>query len=619
MVRTLTFALKFFLTLFMSLSASAQQTLGGTTTASRAQATLKGPSSISPSPTTLAAMDSVALSPEALSAKSLLEELIVRRYTQELSTRLTRERFSVSAQLELISIKNEEIPAVEPISDLMLGTLDPEELTKRLAGAEAADVAARLLAQYRIRTVLLTVGLSEALPEDKRSETGKWIDSRVKKQFGTNGKTEINSLFTESLAPSTPPPKTWWDWLKELQELAGQIVLALALILGALIWALFNSRSAQEAASNAINLSTSAQDGAKGLGGESSLSLERRKSEDQNLATQIGELTSKLTGFLPKVSGDLEPVIRTWCQQGESGRFRLACFAEAVGQDIGKLPIPVDALADITKVFAQMPNVNLREKRDALQKAYWDLLAAMNLGSEALNQPFSYMGGLNVEAVSSVLMGQNPKLRTMVALYLPEDLRQRYLKTLDSAAKIDLLQSAAGLNQVAAQELREADGSLATQLRGRGKNSEIIELDMTVQKIVAGLTAEEEASLLKGLTGKMIDLYKKSAASLAFLDEWPDDSLTRLISRCSVDQIVAYMRVRPDTMDRLLALSPPLTAQMAKDELSRKDNLSQNDRNRLLESLREIIRTMQADKEIDLEAIFTPRTPAEPNYPPQAA
>ncbi len=554
-----------------------------------------------------------ALSPEVLSAKTLLEDLIVKRYSQELATRINREAFSVNAQLELLMVAPEEIKAVEPISDLMLGTIDPEALIKKFTGSGANDATAAILNQYRIRSVNLSAGLRPELGEEKRTEIANLLGARLRAEFNNNGKAEVSFIQSAPLpVPEGPMPKTWLDWLKELQDLAGQIVLALALLMGALLWGLFGKPKAE--GSQAMNMNVNTADGATKSEGQRAnemlVALEKRQKEQESFLKDIQALSEQLSAIFPRVSDGLEAIVRTWCQQGDSGRVRLACFAEAVGGDLGKMPIPIDAAADLTKIFAQMPSLSLKEKRDALQRAYWDLLAALNLGPESLNQPFSYMGGLNVETVNKVLMQQNPKMRTLVALYLPEDLRSRYLQSLDQDSKRELLSTAADLQYIPSQDLKSFDSNLGQQIRSAGKDQgDMIELEFTLQKVVAGLSPVEEVTMLANLKGPGVDAFKRKTASLAFLDQWPDDPLSKLITRANVDEIVAFLRLRSELNDRILQLSPPLTAQMVKDELSRTDNLGENEKNRLLERLVEHIRNLQEEKEIDLETIFAAQNP----------
>ena len=567
-----------------------------------------------------------SLSAEALGAKTLLEEMLARRFSQELATKVEKNAFSIGAQLDLTELPKRvikpEAEAVqpEPMSDLMLGTLDPEELLKKFSVSEAKPAAEGFLRNYRIKTVNVSVGLRDDLGSEFKNEVEKWLKQRVKAEFGTSGKGSVSFIKMLPIAKKDDPTKNqssqdvkpdedFWDKLNKFQSLAGQIVLALALILGIIIFKLLTSSSNsfvnKTGDGSTINVGGPNQEAAKE---EDLIDEKTRKMNEEELkvlaSQEIEALTNRLNAILPRVAKDLESVVRSWCQAGEPGRLKLACFAEAVGREIGRLPIPVDALADTSKVFARMADLDLMEKRDTLQKAYWDLLAVMNLGAETLNQPFGYMGSLNVGVVSQVLMDQNPKMKTLVSLFLPSDLRVRYLRGLDESTKRELLQSAAKMSEIPADELRSLDGALMSKIRPTN-TSDMVPLEMTINKLVAALTPREEVTLIYDMKGPAIDAYKRSVPSIAFLGEWPDDSLTVLLSRVSADEIVALIRMRPDVKERFIDLCPQLTAEMAIDELRLPDRMSDATKDEWLGALARRVREMVQLQEVSLELIFT--------------
>ncbi len=258
-----------------------------------------------------------------------------------------------------------------------------------------------------------------------------------------------------------------------------------------------------------------------------------------------------------------------------------------------------------------MAEVKVSEKRDALQKAYWDMLSVMNLGVETLTQPFGYLGGVNVGTVNQVLMDQNPKMKTIVSLFLPNDLRSRYLKSLPVDAKKELLENAARMSEIPASELKSMDETIAGKMKPQ-TTGEVVPLDMTLNKLVAALTPSEEAVLLAPMKGSAIDAFKRSTPSAAFLGEWPDDKLKLLMSRVSADELTALARVRPDLQDRLLSLAPPLTAEMAGDELKIADRTDDATKNEWLSALVKRINEMVRFQEISLETIFAVKLQAAP-------
>lgn len=549
-----------------------------------------------------------AMMPAAIGAKTLLEEMLAKRYAQELATFTDQELFTVSSKLEVSPVAPKSSPVAqtqeqEPVSDLALGRLDPEELLKKVAGSGQEKIIQSFLDQFVVRSVAINVGLREELPPEVKSSVEKWLADRVKQEFGNAGRSSVTII--KSKPAKKEEPKTLLDWLNQFQSLAGQIVTALAVLLAVILWKLL-STSSSTSSNRSVDSRVTHSGELKGFG-ESPKSAGTTVAQDgvklAETRDKIQDLNLKINELLPRLQGQFESIVRSWCSQGENGRVRLACFAEAVGKELGKLPIPPEALDDVTKVFLRMPSLDLPEKLEALGKAYWDLLAVLNLGKEALNQPFGYLGGSNVAVVNQVLIGQNPKLKTLVSLYMPDDLRTKFLKSLTLEAKKELLQTAAGLSEIPAGELREMDTTLLGRMRPNQAQN-VVPVDMTLGKIVSSLDALESMTLLPQIQGQVMNQFKTRNVNLAFIHEWPDSSLSLLVSRATADELSAYIRLRPALKDRIIKLCPPMTAEMVNEEINKEDKTSDKDKSAWLNSLLERAQQLVRDNEVDLEAIF---------------
>ena len=565
-----------------------------------------------------------SLSPDALGAKAFLEDLLARRYTQELSTLVDREQFSLGAQLDLIPVASPVLQTPkptdsEPLNDLMLGSLDADQLLKGYMGVAEEKPASKLLDHFRIKSVNVSVGLKADLNPQIKAEVEGWLKKRLSAEFGGAGKgavTFIKTLEKPKDVAQEPKVKTIYDWLGEFQSLAGQIVISLAILIGVILYRLLsrgegglaadaNGMGSSEDSSDLAALQRAAAEVQADNDKDLQADLEFDSAERVRANNDIESLKSRIIELVPRLSGYLEDVVRNWCHMGENGKLRLACFAEAAGKETGKLPIPVDALPDVQKIFARMPEIHPRDKRESLEKAYWDLLSVLNLGSDSLSTPFAYLDGLNLSMVNKVLMEQNPKLRTVVSLYMTNDLRQRYLKSLSMDAKREILESAAGLSEIRAEELETLDRSLLLKLNPT-REQEIVALEMTLPKIVAALTPSEEIMLLAQMKGPAIEEYKRTTASLAFLAEWPDDKIRIVFMGMTPDELISFLRVRPDLQERCLSMASMMVGEIARDELSRPDKTSATDKDKALEFFTTRIKGLVQSGEINLMEVFGP-------------
>jgi hypothetical protein len=589
--------------------------------------------------------DSTSFKPEVLGAKAFLEELLIRRYTQELGTRLEKGFFTVGAELGLSEVpKTKEVnptpnPEDAPPADLMLGTLDPDELIKRYANdAEGAQKAQSFLKDYKIKAVSVSVGVKEELGAAVKTETEKWLTSRVQGEFGKIGKGIVTVVSgpipppPKKVEPAPPPaPKAPWERLEQFQQLAGQVALAIAILLGAIFFALLSKKQSTVTGTN-TNTEKTIGDGAGAGGGKAAGAAgvggvdpsvpfdadapKQRKPEEIALAiSEAAEFTKKLSEIMPNLVGKYERVILSWCQAGgDDGRLKVAAFAEAVGRSIGKLPIPADAIPEISKLFSTtMPSFDIVEKRDLLKKVYWDMLAALNLGTDAFDQPFDYLGSLNVNVIQNALIEQNPRLKTLVTLFMPSKLREDFVRGQSKETKLALISSAAELSSVQSTELKTFDQAMRARMLSKAGGDGAIPLEMSLGKLIAALSPLDEITLLAEAAAAnraVFDAYKRASPSLAFLADWQDDKLARLFAKASTDEMVTYLRVMPANATRFLALCPPMTGELAADELRRSDSKSESDKNRVLGDFTQRLMGMVVKNELNLMDVFKPDTPA---------
>ena len=477
-------------------------------------------------------INEAALNPENLGAQTFLEDLLVRRYSQELATFVDRGAFTLGAQLDLAELPPDAdgIEQDTP-SDLLLGTLDTDELLKKYGGSEGTSAFQGFLSNHKIKSVAISVGLKDDLNPTVKAEVEKWLTTRLGSEFGKAGKGSVTEIKM---------PKGLWAWINRFQSLAGQLVLAFAILFGAILWKLMSTKSEgkEETTAQGQTQAVAPLRGPVDEDGKPKENPKKTIETDAGVSTILGkeidQLSRQLIALVPKLSVECENVLRTWCKAGDEGRLKVACFVEAVGMEMGKLPIPVDALADLSKVFARMPNLSVNDKRDTLRKVYWDMLMSINLGPDSLEQPFDYLGSMNIGLVNQVLIDQNPKMKALVALHMSSSARESYLKTQDNATKLELLQTTSEMSEIAMDELKSIDGMFKSKLQPQtGKG--VVMLDASLNKLISGLSPIEEATLLTPLKGAAIDAYKRSTPSIAFLDSWPDDKLGICLSRAMSD------------------------------------------------------------------------------------
>ncbi len=547
---------------------------------------------------------------DAISAKAFLEEVLVKRYSQNISTFVDKDAYSVGAQVELTDVEAkpelnpDDQPAEETPMDLMVGTLDTEKIMKQYALDAEKPALASYLATKKIKSVFVSVGLKEDLGELVKNEVSKWLTERVQKEFGNLGTTDVKFVKVLPTVKETEKTKQWWDWLDQFQNLASVALLALALLFGVFFWRLTTSKlfSTTQNNSEAPQIKLSSDGKPLGPDGQGA-SVVKNAEEERKLAEEYFILAQKVSTIAVKITGEMENLVRTWSNSGDEGKLKIVCFAEAVGKEVGRLPIPPDTIQDVAKVFTKMSKTPLAEKLEILDKVYWDLMTVLNLGTDVLAQPFSYLAGTDSELLSQILMDQNPKLKTLVSHYLPDDVRKKYVNSLNESDKLEILKNAASLKNISFDELKTHEQNVMNKLDPSSSDTSVV-IDMAFEKLVDALSIFEELQLLPQIQGDEILQFKRKTPSLAYLPEWPDESLSFVVSKLRPDQIVAYLRLKPEMKDRIIGLCPEMTAEVVTDDLNQPDRFSDSEKEKLLRSFADTLLLMHQQKEINLENIF---------------
>jgi hypothetical protein len=523
---------------------------------------------------------------DVISVKAALEEMIVRRYSQELSALVTFEKFNVGARFELDVVddtKSKDSRGLanqgDMYTDLDLGYLDADTLFDRYASIDAGSVSP--LAKYAIKSVVVNVGLQKKMGEDIKKTVEDWLTARVKDEFGALGKSQVQFIQSES---SNPP--TTFDRILQMQSLVGQLILALAILLGVILWRLLSGGSSQtESQPSAVNIESKTEMTAgEGVMGTSS------KPEEDSVAKLIAQqsklenVSEQIKTLAPKLITQLDQLVNQWCEQGDSGLMQIACFAEISGSVLGSLPIPREHKKRMGDIFSQMSDLSVEKRLEVSNKTYWDLVASLNLGTDSLYKPFSFLGNSTLGTVNQVLLGNDSDIQTVVSLYMPENLRKNYFSKLDNEKKIELLNTAAKLSSISQQKLKDIETQIAPYFDQKVSDTDV-SLAMTLNKLIDSMSYLDACRILPKVKGPMVEEYKLRTPHIGFFNDWTQACQELLIKRSTNEELTAYLRVMPQMTESFLELISPRARQILEDDLSREDQISDAEKERLLLSL----------------------------------
>lgn len=538
---------------------------------------------------------------DIISVKAALEDMLVRRYTQELSSVVNYDHFNIGARFELGIVDFDTYEAGSgDFTDLDLGHLDADALFEAYSIPNMAGV--NPLEKYIIKKVEVQVGLQPSVDEKIRTSVEGWLSKRVDEEFGKVGSSKVQ--FIENPDISSPSTHSWMKLLKELQDLVGHLIIALAIILGVFLWKMLAGNSSNEKSSGAssqINIENKTEAGAGSAmavpAGEAGSSV---LAQDPVFVERMSQLSTQVRDLAPKITDQLESLIEEWCEHGSDGLYQVAYFAEVSGSVLGRLPIPKEHRKKMSDIFSEMHAMSDEEKLELANRTYWDLVASLNLGTDALHRPFSFINKSALMTVNNVLMENNSDTQAVVTLYMPENMRRDYLSNLEETQKVDLLNSAAKLSVISEEALQNIEDKIAPYFGEKTLDSEV-SMDLTLAKLIESLAWVDSCKILPQIHGPVIEQFRVSQPHIAFLSQWAPGSLSVLVKSSTNEELLAYLRIVPDMTHRVLEFTSPRARKILEDDLEQTDGLSDSDKESNLGRLQNRIISLINNGDISFE------------------
>ncbi len=563
---------------------------------------------------------STALSAETFSVQTQLEELVTRRIVQALSTRMDRDAYTVNTVVALHKIDPPQPLVEEDEQDfnsipaaLQLGVIE----TRTDEGGELVVKGGG--AGFEVDRVKVLVGVKPEMPKELVESTTKWLRERVTSEFGKSAELEVSSIerLPARVEPAPPPapPETMFDQLRALQGLVGQILLAFALMGAVILWRILNSSSSQEGKGGlqaSVQANLAQPEGSKGSAVErESAPAGFPPAGDWDASQEPGaeKLKRAAQTLVEKHREGLSPVVGSWIQAGADGLAKLVCFLDAVSGTNLEIQVPQEVADQLMPVFDRIAAMPSKERQLILRQAYWDLVSYRSLGTDALVKPFSFLGQLQDKRIQQLVMDENPRLKAVVALNMPDAVRDKFIQGIDHEERKRILSESIGLTELEVDEIRSIDSSLRSKTKGEGPKKRSLSAQPMVLRLIESFGVEEELSLLRELSSSdpaKVNHLRSTYPSVAFLAEWRDQNLGQLLSAAGIDEVLALVACIPALRDRVMALAPPTLSDVLREELPNLDRISPDVRASGLRQLALRLKKGVASGDIKLEECFEP-------------
>ncbi|MEY4616885.1 MAG: hypothetical protein RJB66_1845 [Pseudomonadota bacterium] len=589
-----------------------------------------------------------------------IEKLISDGYRDKINTQLDAKAFNVGAVVTLkevvetydakkpgatLSAVRNIAEAVNP-TDLNTGVIQLypvldqykqqiDELQNRVEVMRQGDPetigesTAKKTPKYLVSGVEIIVGIDEGFNFDQNEEFEAWLQNAVKKDFGPRGKYKI-SVLKKVATPIVPPkPMTRFEKLSKVQILLGSGFLGVALLFLLILYKFIPERESkkprqvsvhiQDVSSSALNALEAKQNKATNPANKPQ-ELEKSRptlAATDNLeivAQSCREIQGKIGYIYLSTPGIINPLFETWYDQGIAGRMKAAALVDAVltssenaDQKLLVFPEKWKKDEELHQAFRAFPSVSLEERHRILDEAYWDILALNMIGQDSIKSHFEVLGHLPADRLQKLLANRESKVKALTLMHLPADKAHHYLTFLDQEERKRLVQESLQFETVPEEELKTLDESLKLQLAVEQKAEGIVNVVDLMPNILRSLTPKEELEWLPEAIEKLPDQgfkLKKSYPSLAFLVEWPEESLATFFAGVESKQTVIYLKSVPSMIDKVTKLYPTAMGTLIREEAYSRKTPSEKEQAKAFQFLKERLLNLTESGDIQLERIF---------------
>ena len=579
---------------------------------------------------------------DILEAKKLFESTISSRITDELSTRLPREEFTVSARVELIKsdppdygapISPEDTAAKLPQRDpdrpeaflpSMIGLVDAEaivqsyeaELKKTRAQLQNTATAARIaaiqkadparweyLSRYEIAQVEINVGISKKYDETYRAQIDKWLKNRVRAEFAGAGSGSAHIIETPPPPKVEPPkvtppaPQTPLDLLSKLEGFFSIVFATSVFLICFLLWLAFGRRAEKKEQSVLSALLRTLQRPERPSRNDPNAPKVESRTEKIFAAQELERIKEELKVAMAKVSRVIESLsvferralVGLLARKDSDGRIKAAFVIDAwfsnqsSAKDLARpteqqeifgwlkdIDLPLKRKFDLIEEWRRLSSLSAQDRLRYANEVFWDTVAYKTMGQLAVEQPFEYLRDLSGDQIRAVLGKKDRQLQGLVMLFLPAPIQKEILAKATKEEQAELLRSCFRSPTVDAGMLDGAHNQIKDEiLRAMDLNLSVVD---RIGGLLGQLGALDEIRLLRESMpqlGPEADRFKRRHATLAFVDEWTGkDALARLLTEATNDEIVSLVAELPHILERVVALSSPVIAQIIRQDIA---------------------------------------------------
>lgn len=561
------------------------------------------------------------LSSEAIDTRNRIEKEIQQNLKDLIQTQLASETFSVAVRVQLKVVpppkkeeKKEQDDENWPLG-LDLGALNANELVKsyekeiqELKILKDQALANQLPTQFQLEKIEVIVGLDDRYPANYISEFKNWLNQKLKRDYGKIAVGAVNQIKDnfrekpvnqkEKAEEDAKKDQALKDHQKELIKWLGYAALVIGASLIIMSVVLRSGLKQVATANKPISLENKGELLLKGEEASLGPLLGSGEHESKDLPGQaevfssneeLDKLISKIAFVCMEIQPKLPDLIQVWIDNGEEGYTRTAFLIDSImvarerilstTGAIAPLKIPLDEeLArtheeSIAEAYRQIVDMEIEDKIDSLESIYWDLISVRTLGLQSLRRPFDFLQSMPKQNVLELFQTQREEAKALAMIYLPSEMKQEILSELNENEKESIITNMLKQTQISQKQIWDVDTSVkvATIQHASQPTEQLVNLFPRTVEVLHSLRPVDEIKTLRRVAPALPNqgaILKQQYPSLAFLNEWKEDYIRKLVQVSTADEIVNLARVFPESKELLLAECAPKVKSIVNDDLA---------------------------------------------------
>lgn len=560
-----------------------------------------------------------------LDTRNKLETEIQKNLTDLIATRLNKSKFTVAVRVPVKELpsgkkkeenkKNDNLPA-----GMDIGAIDVREV---LASYEKQLEEIRLLKEegkenenpkFEAYKIEVFVGLDESFDDKYVNEFKIWLANRVKLDYGTFAKSEVNRVKLEPNQdglsnPDREPSKK--DFLRFLSPVVSAFLLLIGLIfMGLLVKSGLNvvGTGKKELAMEPKGELAVKGMGAPGLEAVQNTELPVLPEPVQRIKPRdLEHVLGKIAFVCMELGKRVNELVRVWIDSGDEGYVKAALLIdtmlaarEKIMSETGTLPalqIPLDAdIVDsreenLSEGYRQVSTMMDFERFKKLEEIYWDLISVKTLGLQSLRRPFDFLQSLNSLALLEVLQPQRDETKALALMYLPTEAKTEYLNLVDESEKEKIIFQMLNNSHVTQKQIWDLDTAVKVTLLNQGLQSieKLVNLFPRTVEVLQTLDALGEIRMLKKICPGLPEqglIVKQQYTTLAFIYEWKPEYVRRLISVATGNEIVILIKTIPEAKEVVLASCTDKVRLIVEDDLKIATQTDERESEKAIRSLK---------------------------------